>query len=580
MNFDTLMMAAATHEIRRDLVGARVARITQPTPLEILIGVYGESGKQTLLYSAESGSARLHVTHAHRSNPPSPPSFCMLLRKYLEGLWLAEIDSVFGLGERVARITFSAHQAHTVYLWLEVMGRYSNAVLTTQDGVILGALKTVNVQMSRMRQIRPGLAYQRPPTSPSAKIDAFSPTAGNLLPQSTFESTADARKWILDTFTGISPLMADESVMRVSGKELSSETIWYGLNDLILSARVNNYDPVQILDGAGQPISAYPTPLRTVPEDRQLHMRSFCDAIDEAMDAVHVVDTLESERKAMLAALRRAEKACEREALDLQEGLLNSDRADEYRESAELLLASSTSIGQGAEVAVVPDYFTDDGTTREIAIDPLLTPAENAESLFRRYRKARDSRERLEQRSVIINDTLQEIAAARAQLASAASIAEIDAIVRPIGDEVARRMAYGAPSSDTAGLPKDRPTFDGHKIRTYHSADGWEILVGENADSNDYLTTRVAEPTDIWLHARSIPSAHAVIRARRKPAAVSSAALHRAAEQVAKRSDGKHARLVPIDYTLRKYVRKPHHAKPGQVTYSHEKTLDVVPTVE
>ena len=101
--------------------------------------------------------------------------------------------------------------------------------------------------------------------------------------------------------------------------------------------------------------------------------------------------------------------------------------------------------------------------------------------------------------------------------------------------------------------------------------------MGENAISNDYLTTRVATPNDIWLHARSITSAHAIIRSQNRPTSVSSAAIRLAAEQVARRSDAKHARLVPVDYTLRKFVRKPRRAAPGAVTYSHEKTLDVTP---
>ena len=102
------------------------------------------------------------------------------------------------------------------------------------------------------------------------------------------------------------------------------------------------------------------------------------------------------------------------------------------------------------------------------------------------------------------------------------------------------------------------------------------MLVGENATSNDYLTTRLAAPSDIWLHARAVTSAHGIIRARNRPVAVSAAAIRLAAEQVARRSQAKHARLVAVDYTLKKYVRKPRGAQPGQVTYTNEKTMDVV----
>ena len=105
--------------------------------------------------------------------------------------------------------------------------------------------------------------------------------------------------------------------------------------------------------------------------------------------------------------------------------------------------------------------------------------------------------------------------------------------------------------------------------------DGWEILVGENATSNDYLTTKIAASSDIWLHVRAATSAHGVIRAQNRPASVSPAALQQAAEAVAARSEVKHSSLIPVDYTLKKYVRKPRKSAAGAVTYQNEKTLFV-----
>ena len=148
-----------------------------------------------------------------------------------------------------------------------------------------------------------------------------------------------------------------------------------------------------------------------------------------------------------------------------------------------------------------------------------------------------------------------------------------------MGEEVARRLKQPG-LTEAKPAARETPEFAGHKIRRYRSVDGWEILVGENATSNDYLTTRIASPNDIWLHARALPSAHAVIRSQNRPATVSLAAIKLAAEQVARRSDSRHARLTPVDYTLKKYVRKPRGAAPGAVTYSHEKTLDVEPAAE
>jgi predicted ribosome quality control (RQC) complex YloA/Tae2 family protein len=106
---------------------------------------------------------------------------------------------------------------------------------------------------------------------------------------------------------------------------------------------------------------------------------------------------------------------------------------------------------------------------------------------------------------------------------------------------------------------------------------GWQVLVGENAEANDYLVTRVAQPNDWWLHVRAGTGAHVVIRTNNHPQAVPRQVLEFAARLAAANSPQRHSSIVPVDYTLRKYVRRPRGAPPGFVTYTHEKTLHVSP---
>ena len=123
-----------------------------------------------------------------------------------------------------------------------------------------------------------------------------------------------------------------------------------------------------------------------------------------------------------------------------------------------------------------------------------------------------------------------------------------------------------------------RPDFDGKRIRTYTSPEGWQVFVGDNAVANDYLVQRLGHSNDWWLHLRAGTSAHAIIRTNNAPLKVPRETLEFAARLVARRSAAKHAGVVAVDYTLKKYVRKPRKAAPGSVTYSHEKTLHVLPS--
>ena len=110
-------------------------------------------------------------------------------------------------------------------------------------------------------------------------------------------------------------------------------------------------------------------------------------------------------------------------------------------------------------------------------------------------------------------------------------------------------------------LPPSRPY-------RYVSADGIEILVGKNAAQNDRLTLG-ARPEEMWLHAKDMPGSHVIVRCEGE---IPPETLKQAALLAAWYSKGQRSSMVPIDYTRRKYVKKPSGAAPGKVIYTHHKT--------
>jgi predicted ribosome quality control (RQC) complex YloA/Tae2 family protein len=110
----------------------------------------------------------------------------------------------------------------------------------------------------------------------------------------------------------------------------------------------------------------------------------------------------------------------------------------------------------------------------------------------------------------------------------------------------------------------------------FRSSGGLEIRVGRGARHNDELTFRHSSPGDVWLHARHVGGAHVILRwpgpgnppARDLAEAATLAALHSKA-----RTSGS----VPVDWTLRKYVRKPRKSPPGRVAVERVETLFVRP---
>lgn len=570
MIFDSLVLAAVTDELARTIVGGKVERIIQPSALELVFLIYRRGEKHTLLLSADPREARVHLTTRRRNHPAQPPPFCMLLRKHLAGAWITDATLPHGFSERVLALHFHAHDGARYTLLAETMGRHSNLVFINAAETILGAAKTITHAINRVRETRAGLTYVPPPRQ-TGKLDPLGHFEANSVPPPPPGAEAE---WLTTIFAGVSPLLARETALRASAP-LSAETLWYGLNDILTLVRLGEYAPCVWEDEEGAIRGAYPIPLLSVPTARQRAYNSISMALDEAAVSAEQQDTFLHSRDALQTALRRAVQARARERTELEEGLANADRADAYQQAGELLQAHPALVTPGAAQAVLPDYYAplaDDGqpALRTIALDPALDLQGNAERYFKRARKARDGRERLEQRLSALGVEWDLLVQAEQEIAAAESSEQVAAI----RERVAASLAP-MPEGGDEKTKRQEPAFDGHKIRVFRSPDGWEILVGENATSNDYLTTRVAAPSDIWLHVRAAASAHGIIRTGNRPAAVSPAAIQQAAEMVAARSESKHSSLIPVDYTLKKYVRKPRKSAPGAVTYQNEKTLYV-----
>ena len=579
MIFDSLLLAAVRDELGKTLVGGKVEKIAQPDPLEILIRIYHAGHKHDLLLSCDPQEARVHLTHQRRENPPTPPAFCALLRKYLDGAWLDDVAMPLGFGERVLHLHFKAVDGAPYTLIAEIMGKHSNLILVTGAGTILGAAKTVGRGINRFRQILPGLAYVTPPRQ-RGKRDPLAPLDPEADPLEDDEvlSPEEAKEWLMGTWSGVSPMLAQETIQRVRRGLLTQQALRRALTLLLTVVRVGDWMPRVWTDDKGVTLGAYPVPLLSVPPSLQHLRESVSVALDHAAGSIIRRDTFARGKESLLAALHRTRKLREREAEELQSGLKNAGRAEEYRQTGDLLLTNQSQIKRGQSLVSVPDYYAPplpDGepTMRFIVLDPTLPIHENAERFYKRSRKAETSAMTLRERRAQALEEAALISQAEREASLATTPEEIAAIRTSMAESLMHGTQTAAPSS-TSQRP-NQPEFEGHKIKRAHTVDGWEILVGENATSNDYLTTKIAVSSDIWLHVRAATSAHGVIRAQNRPAAVSSAALQQAAEMVAARSESKHSSLIPVDYTLKKYVRKPRKSAPGAVTYQNEKTLFV-----
>jgi predicted ribosome quality control (RQC) complex YloA/Tae2 family protein len=126
-----------------------------------------------------------------------------------------------------------------------------------------------------------------------------------------------------------------------------------------------------------------------------------------------------------------------------------------------------------------------------------------------------------------------------------------------------------------AAATVQKPRLEG--VRVFTSSDGVQILAGRSGKENHRLTFRLATPDDFWFHALGRPGAHVVARNEERAARPPRATLEEAAAVAAWFSDAAKDELVDVQWTRRKYVRKPRGAKPGTVILKKFETVRVRP---
>ena len=569
VSYDGLVLAAVAEECRRALLGGRISRVRQHSPTDFTLILRSRGADVLLFLSVDAQFPRMYLSAANPPVPPTPPNFCMLLRKYVQGSFVRLIQQADF--DRVIHIHTEASDGNRNLLALEIMGKHSNLILLNDAGGILGAAKMIGPSLSRYRQVLPGREYIPPPGDKrsilSLQEDEFRQAWLETFDTATPDA-ASVQKWLVSAFAGFGPFLAHEIVIRA--QSLAEQSIWRELGWLRETVANAEYSPVIHTDAEGRVDLVYP--IHCLQISGEQHPRaSICESLDAYYRSLLPRWRLDRARNQLAADIGKAAEAREATLSSLSSAIEKTGEVDRLRHWGELIVSHLKEIPRGAERAEVPDYYEANMAAVTIPLDPSLSARENAEAYFKKARKARDGAAAAAGRIGDIKQELVVLRAARHKLDSMASEEDAPALRRFLVERHALRPV------GTGEAREKETAYEGYQIRKYTAADGPEILVGGNSESNDYLTTRIARPDDVWFHARSVKGAHVVVRSGKKGLSIPPAAIKQAALLAARNSDAKHSSLVPVDYTLRKYVRKPKGAAPGFVTYTHERTIDVTP---
>jgi predicted ribosome quality control (RQC) complex YloA/Tae2 family protein len=531
VRWDPLLAAAVARELDRELRGARVRALL----------LDGEARRVLLFLREGTLVLELHPLRGWVSLLPvvEPPDEARPLPSKVRGVEAPPDESAL-----VFALPRIRGKDEGVELVVEVIGNRWNAlVVGHRSRTIRHVLVPRN---DRNRSLRVGEAYEPPPSTGREGV----------------EEPPGQERWNELLAAGDEPRRALLRGVAWTSSLNAHAFLGSGGHDAWLGARDPESWGAWLLETGRGP---QPYPLALPPEGAGLPEPRPVDSLLEAFRLAREADEAsEPERVLLLPSgllergdeeVRRARRRVEA----LRRELGGAGDPEPVRALGDLILARFGEIPRGRDRVTLTDF---QGEEVEVELDPALSPHENAARYY-------DEAARLGRARAALPDRIRKAEEALAEweeLVEGVRAGE----AAPQGLEDRLGPPRGGGGSGRFGKGPSLP------YRRFTSSGGLEIRVGRGARANDDLTFRHSSPDDVWLHARQAPGAHVILRWGRDEAPPRRD-LTEAAVLAALHSEARHSAKVPVDWTWRKYVRKPRKAAPGAVTPDRVQTLFVEP---
>lgn len=562
MPLDAVCLQGVVTELAPLITGSCIEKIQQPARDQIILLL---RGSRRLLLSASGGQPRLHLTETLRDNPAQPPMFCMLLRKYLSGGIIEKIEQI--PLERVVKLTISAAdelgERSRYFLLLEAFPRRANLILTDKNSHILDCLRRIDFEMNQERQVLPGLFYRLPATP--NKLNPFTVEMEEFYNRASVAADTPADKFLVNTFNGMSPLVARELAFHGCGSvdaplPQAADTLWAAFSAWRDTVNENNFTPVMLkridapMDFSYLPIAQYGAAVQ------QENYSSFSALLDDFYAKREQAERVKQKGQDLLKTANNAAARLRRKIVLQEKELLDSKDRDKWRIYGELITTNLYRMERGMRCLTAQNYYDPECKDVNIPLDVKLSPQENAAKYFKKYTKAKAAEKHITQQLEMGRAELQYLESVLQELTLAESEQDFNDIRSELTDggylrSKGKKQSFQRPS----------------KPREFRSTNGLRILVGRNNRQNDRLTTKDAEKWDLWFHTQRIHGSHVILSTG--GAQPDEESIAEAASLAAYFSQAQGSTKVPVDYTPVKYVKKPAGAKPGMVVYTTYKTM-------
>ncbi len=537
MSFDGIFLSKILNEISFLKTG-RISKIIESGDTDFVFTIRANRENYNLMLSFSSLFSRIHLTNRLYDSIKNPKSFTMFLRKHIEGYFIEDIKQYES--DRILIFTLTGYNEmqdlNKKYLICEIMGRYSNMILTDENYKIIESLKHDGVGEYN-RTILPNAIYEFPTIN---KLNPFNYDKNQII--ELFEGINNPKD-VLNKFNGVSNTLAMDI--------FKNDTVAINFYDDIHE----KVKPSIIIDNNNKKDFYY--------NHLSYEIVKEYNTISELLDDYYFKEDLRSKVKAktgdLLSFINRQISKYEKKKEKLLNELIDANDSDKYRICGELLLSNSNLKNKLSEIEVFNYY---DNENIKIKLDNKITVLDNSNKFFKKYQKMKSSIKYINEQIEETNNEIDYFTVLKYQLTDASINEALE-----IQDELIENK-YLFNKELTNKKKNQKP-----KLLTYE-VDNILISVGKNNIQNEYLTHKLANPNDMWFHVKDAPGSHVVVHTKDE---LSENLIRTAANLAAYYSTYKESSSVAVDYTRIRNIKKIPKRRACFVTYKHQSTIYIDP---